>query len=122
MTTDYIAGCEVCEANAQTYGVITAEAKVEDLEKEVSALKVRIAELELATQWRSMDTYPNGEWVLILVPYGFFPPGTIMEFKFRVVDGTDGTWQRRDGALLRGGIGDNFIAWLPILKIPEGIV
>ena len=30
--SDYFTGCEVCEANARTYGVTTAESKVGELE------------------------------------------------------------------------------------------
>jgi hypothetical protein len=77
--------------------------------------KSRIAELEAAAQWRPMDTCPSGEWVFILMPNG-----RIADLKFHAVEGTDGCWQARNGGLMRGATGDDFVAWLPIPALPEG--
>lgn len=40
--SDYFTGCEVCEANARTYGVMTAECKVDELEEEVARLRAEV--------------------------------------------------------------------------------
>jgi hypothetical protein len=107
--------------------VATAREDASEMEKkaiaegsEALALRAEVAALKAAAQWRKMDTCPSGEWVFILMPSGLIPPGVIVELKFHIVEGTDGTWQRRDGALLRGGIGDNFLGWLPIPAFPSG--
>lgn len=46
---DFFTGCETCETNARVYGVMTAEAKVAELEEEILAIKSRLTEFERPT-------------------------------------------------------------------------
>jgi hypothetical protein len=65
--SDYFTGCEVCEANARTYGVMTAECKVAELEAGLNEANRHIAELVAAAQWRPIEEAPKDgkDWFIV---------------------------------------------------------